>query len=288
MNHTLRNRIAICDDLYFHGLGNHLKNMINPRKLDIGKSERLYYYWIRNQRPIGIGDLKNIVGRNKIYNLIKSVFYISAYASPHIIKFSSLNEKDLAYLCGYHLGDGYIGKDLLTIYYMDSEEQLLRISKIYKKLFGIGLKITKDPKKNAFGGTITSKALASILHYCLEMYAGKKGILFIPSWVKGSLKREFIIGFLDAEFGVNRKKYQFSGSSIDKEFMLLLQNELRKYGLNLKFYGPYSSGQDPNPRWFLKTSKVSTMYWLKQNDFIRHPNHLKILINHLLRRAPVV
>lgn len=281
-------RLENCNELYFHGLGDYLKELIKPKKLDIGKTERLYYYWINSERPISISDLKKI---GLFSLLIKKVTKISAYSDSRLIKLPKKIDKELAYLCGYHLGDGCINKSkrCFRIHYMDSKEQLIRISKIYQKIFGISLKIKKDKRKKAFNATIVSKALVYLFHYCLDLSIGKKGKLKFLPWINNNLKKDFIIGFLDAEFGVSRKKYQFSGSSIDKEFLILIQKELQNYGLNLKLYGPYSyCGHHLNPIWFLKASKLSTMYWLEENGFIRHPNHLKTLKRHINNYAPVV
>lgn len=282
------NKLKDCEDLYLHGLGNSISKIIKPGKVDIGRSQRLHYYWIKDQKAIGISDLKKIINSSGFLLLLRKAKFLSARGSHHLINIPKILDKELAYLCGYHLGDGHITKTCIGIHYMDSKEQLVKISKIYQKVFGISLKIKKDPTKNAFNGTVTSKAIASILHYCLEIPIGRKGKLIFPSWIKGKLKKEFIIGFLDAEFGVCKRGFQFSGSSIDKEFMEDIQRDLKKLGLNLKKYGPYSTKTHINPIWFLKTSRISDMYWLEKNGFIRHPNHLKILKEHIINRAPVV
>lgn len=257
-------KLKDCEELYLHGLGKSISKLVNPRRLDIGKSQRLYYYWIKNHRPIKIKDLKKITNNTQFLSLLDEIKCLSAYSSPHIINLPNTINKELAYLCGYHVGDGCICKNCLTIHYMDCKEQLIKISEIYKKIFGLSLTIRKDPRKKAYNATITSKALVYILHYCLGLPIGKKGKLKFLNWINNSLKKDFMVGFLDAEFGINRKKYQFSGSSIDKEFMCILQKELKNLGLDLKLYGPYSCIKDPNPRWFLKTSKVATMYLLKK------------------------
>ena len=275
-------------DLYLHGLGTNIRKFIDLNKSKINKSKRLVYYWIKNRRPINIADLIKITTNIQFLYLLKKAKYISAYESPHLIKLPSKLTRDLAYLCGYHMGDGCITRNNLQIYYMDTREQLIKISDIYRKNFGISLKIKKHATKGAFTAVITSKALAYLLHYCLSLPIGKKKKLFLPHWIDSKLKKEFIIGFLDAEFGIKRKEFEFSGSSIDKNFLCKLQKELIKLGLDLKLYGPYSSHNDPNPRWFLKTSKVSDMYLLAEEEFIRHPNNLKVLNIHILNHAPVV
>lgn len=290
MNDFPLNNIYKADNIYLHGLGELVNKLVDIKRLNINHSKRLYYYWLNNQKPINISDLKKFISYIQFSLVSREIKYLSAYASPHLIELPNKLDKELAYLTGYHIGDGHIRGDLLEINYTDSKEQLLRISKIYRRKFKINMKIKKDQYKNAFNGIITSKALASILYYCLDFPKGKKNRLTIPSWITEDLKKDFIIGFLDAEFGVNRSKFQFSGSSIDKNFILITQRILSELGLNLKVYGPYSSGNDPNPRWFLKTSKVKDLYWLDKNGFIRHPNHLKILKNYITNRgyAPVV
>lgn len=267
------------DDLYLHGMGEYIDKLITK------KSERKHYYWIKNQKPIKIKDLKSISKYSLLSKIIKKLKFISAYASPHIIKIPKKLNKDLAYLCGYHMGDGSISKNGLTIYYMDSKKYLNMISGIYQKLFGIKLSIKKDRIKNGFNGTTTSKALAYILHYCLEMPIGKKPRLHFPKWVNNKLKKDFISGYLDAEFGITRKKFQFSGSSIDKKFIIRVKNELKKLGLDLKLYGPYKMETDTNPRWFLKTSKIKDMYFINKNKIIKHPNSLKTLRLHIKKRS---
>lgn len=277
-----RDRLIACDELFLHGLVVEIKSLGKP--LSAKKYWRTYYHWVAGSRPISISDIKKYYGSGVASSLIKKALFVSVVGSQHKIPIIEHINKEIAYLCGYHLGDGCISKDGYIIYYMDTKEQLEKISKIYLTNFGIGLKIKKSPTKDAFSGVITSKALSFILGHSLELGFGKKGCLKYPSWLSEDLKFHFMAGFLAAEFGVKKKDFEFSGSSIDKNFLIQLQKDLSSYGLVLKMYGPYKTKKDPNPRWFLKTSRKENISFLRTSGLISHHKSLAALERH----APVV
>ena len=270
-------------DIYLHGLGRELQKH-NFSRYNLPKSLRTYYYWIEDKKPINLEDLKKLLSKRMIFKCLEKTNIISAYSSPHKIKIPKKIDKNLAYLCGYHMGDGSLSTKTLTVEYMDDISQLEKISRIYDSTFGISLKIKKCSTKKAYNSYFTSRALAYLLHLCLELPIGRKERLFYPSWINAQLRKPFVVGFLDAEFGIGRKKFQFSGSSVDKNFLKKIQCDLESFGLSTKLYGPYKSAGDPRPRWFLKNSKKEAITFIKRYKLLTHPVGLATLNTY----APVV
>lgn len=128
--------------------------------------------------------------------------------------------KNLAYLCGYHLGDGYLedvsktflrkGRGSYNLTYGDSDlDQIKIIDSILLEEFGCHLKIDYSLNYNMWFVKIDS---CKVLHWFMNRKLGlpveKKSKIEIPSWI---LKHEsfitnFISGFFDAEGNVGLTK----------------------------------------------------------------------------------
>jgi len=127
-------------------------------------------------------------------------------------------DADLAYLAGYHLGDGYLedsfktfkrsGKGGYEISYADSDiKQIELINSIIKNKFGTGLTINKRPANNVWIGRIGScKILHWFLHKKVGLQMGKKSKICIPKWIltNENFLAMFLSGFFDAEGDVSK------------------------------------------------------------------------------------
>lgn len=126
--------------------------------------------------------------------------------SPHRVSLPQEYSADLAYLAGYHLGDGYLenfkGGSSFEILYADEDERQIKevISRIIQENFRILLRVRKRVD-NVCIGRINCKVLHLFMHRILGMPLGSKGNFKIPGWVmrKRNFVRAFISGFFDAE-----------------------------------------------------------------------------------------
>jgi hypothetical protein len=116
---------------------------------------------------------------------------------------------DLAYLTGYHLGDGYLyshksnrDKPAYEILYSDEHKCQIDsvIAPIFRKYFGVELHVHKR-QNNVWIGRINCKVLHMFFNQILGLPAGRKEDFSIPEWVllDNVFLKEFISGFFDAE-----------------------------------------------------------------------------------------
>lgn len=137
--------------------------------------------------------------------------------SPHKLKYPQKLDVDLAYLVGYHLGDGYlenvyktlkrIGKGGYEIDYADSDiEQVKHVNDIIKHEFGYELRIYKRPNVNLWIARSDCKVLHWFLNKKLGLPIGRRESIKIPSWIFNNkeLLSNFLSGFFDAEGDVGR------------------------------------------------------------------------------------
>lgn len=150
-------------------------------------------------------------------NIILAEDTMRVARSRHKLNFPKLDE-NLAYLAGYHLGDGYLediaktfnrtGKGGYEISYADSDiKQIKLINNILKNKFGIEVTISKRPSNNVWIGKIGScKVLHWFLHKKLELQMGRKRDICIPEWILKSdnFLANFLSGFFDAEGDVSK------------------------------------------------------------------------------------
>jgi len=129
--------------------------------------------------------------------------------SPYKIALPLSYTPDLAYLTGYHLGDGYLyshksnrTKPSYEILYSDEYKRQIDsvIAPIFRKYFGVELHIHKR-QNNVWIGRINCKVLHMFFNQVLRLPAGRKGNFSIPAWIFSEEKyiKEFISGFFDAE-----------------------------------------------------------------------------------------
>lgn len=129
--------------------------------------------------------------------------------SPHRITIPTGYNSALAYLAGYHLGDGYLSnyhnlqdKGRYELVYADEYKSQIEetLAPIFSKQFGVSLRIDKK-KSNMWTGRINCKIIHMFLYQVLKMPMGRKGAFLIPEWILQDkhLLKSFISGFFDAE-----------------------------------------------------------------------------------------
>ena len=179
--------------------------------------------------------------------------------SPHKLKIPLFYNSDLAYLSGYHLGDGYLedinktlnrnNKGGYEIDYADKDKnQVELINKIINKEFNYKLRIYNHKTDNKWMARGYSKAFHWFLNKNLEIPYGRKCIVKIPAWIyyHKNFLRHFISGFFDAEGDISRtinKKYDNKEYYIlriqlaqkDKNILLEIQKVLEDY-FSIKSY----------------------------------------------------
>ncbi|MCD6484177.1 MAG: hypothetical protein J7L47_03585, partial [Candidatus Odinarchaeota archaeon] len=147
--------------------------------------------------------------------------------------------EDLAYLVGYFLGDGSLGrsKDKLRIRFFDSSNEFLEeIAALLKKLTGVSYSICKDHRsENNYYITIYNQKLIEQIKTLTELEPSieKATIMKMPKFVWKSTKDiifSFIAGLIDSDGYVSKNKYKVSYSTASKEFAYDLATLLSLFG----------------------------------------------------------
>ena len=181
--------------------------------------------------------------------------------SSHKIKIPKNLDQDLAYLSGYHLGDGYLedfnksnknrGKSSYEITYADKNiQQTNLINFIIKNKFAHELKIFKRPLVNSWIAKTNCKVLHWFLTKKLKLPMGYRNNIRIQKWIFSNKQflSSFLSGFFDAEGDVgsfiikgrNGKKYgkiRIQLTQKDKNFLLRVKSVLQdKYNIKSVIY----------------------------------------------------
>ena len=150
---------------------------------------------------IGYGIGENILIENG---------YMRSNKSPHRLIYPQTFDNDLAYLSGYHLGDGYLenirktfkrrGKAGYEVVYADNDlNQINLINKIIENKFSFSLDVYKKSNENLWIGRAAScKVLHWFLNTKLNLPIGRREKIEIPKWVL--YKREFLANFMSGFF----------------------------------------------------------------------------------------
>ncbi|MEK6943015.1 MAG: LAGLIDADG family homing endonuclease [Nanoarchaeota archaeon] len=138
--------------------------------------------------------------------------------SIHRLKCPDKLDEDLAYLSGYHLGDGYLEDSNKTferrrkagydIVYADRDlHQIELIGKIIYEEFGLKLNIYKRKNSDVYIGRANScKVLHWFMNKKMGLPIGRKHHIAIPEWILKNEKflANFISGFFDAEADISK------------------------------------------------------------------------------------
>ncbi|MCK4589900.1 MAG: hypothetical protein KAT77_05625 [Nanoarchaeota archaeon] len=158
----------------------------------------------------------NKIKYERFENIIIENGLMRVARSPHKLKIPVL-DSDLAYLTGYHLGDGYLediektygrGEQNYEITYGDFDlEQIKLVSLIIKDKFDFNLRVFKRKNTNMWVGKAGScKVLHWFLNKQLKIPMGKKNIISIPGWILSDryFMSNFLSGFFDAEADISK------------------------------------------------------------------------------------
>ncbi len=218
--------------------------------------------------------------------------------SPHRVKLPSQYSPDLAYLAGYHLGDGYLDnyekvsrRGGFEILYVDEYEKQITdvISPIIKKNFEIAINIRKRPN-NLWIGRVTCKAVHIFLHQILKMPLGRKGNFDVPDWVLKNREflRAFISGFFDAEGSIFLDKFgkvSICLTNSNRSFLVQIQ-ELLKIQFGIEFYPIYQKHNQNNGFEMKIRAKEIILRFCKEIGF-RHPYKIEKMQECLKRLETV-
>lgn len=226
----------------------------------------------------------------KLYAGEIEYFYVPR--SPKRVKLPRAITVSLAYLVGYHLGDGYLedtnktiqrkGKPDYEIGYSDKSGEMLQsvLMSIFQKLFGTPLLVSKKKGENMFVARLYSKVVYIFLHNVLELPAGKKLAMNVPSYVirNRKLLQHFLRGFFDAEgfvyFDMWNKKPRLGITSSDKALLCEIQTLLRK-SFRIPMKGPYKKHK--RDCWELKLFREDAIREFMTKIGSNHPEKKKTL-----------
>lgn len=178
---------------------------------------------------------------------------MSVNRSPYKLRFPLELDTDLAYLAGYHLGDGYLedvkktfarrAKAGYEILYADNNlDQINIISDIINNKFGFKLDIYKKSNENLWIGRAAScKVLHWFLNTKLNLPIGRRDKIEIPKWVldKREFLANFMSGFFDADGDVSNTSnhsYKIVRIQLTQKYkeILLLFKKLLYFNFNIK------------------------------------------------------
>jgi len=133
---------------------------------------------------------------------------------------------ELAYIIGYFLGDGSLGryKDKLRLRFFDSSEEFLsEITNVLEKLTGVSYSICKDHRsKNNYYITVYNQKLIEQIKTLTGLDPAEKSKLIkIPKFIWKSPKEivfSFIAGLIDSDGYVDKIKPKITYATASKDF----------------------------------------------------------------------
>lgn len=206
--------------------------------------------------------------------------------SPHIVKLPQNYTPDLAYLAGYHLGDGYLDdfinrskRSCFEVIYADEyKSQIELVSSIYQKEFGLPLNIIQG-QGSVWKGRLNCKVLHIFLHQILGLPIGRKFFFKISEWVLANkiFIKEFICGFFDAEgsiFAYKRNGAAICLTNTNFDFLLSIK-QLLKQNFGITFGVIYKKANQDAFEMKI-SSKAAIISFAKEIGF-RHLNKVQVL-----------
>lgn len=274
------------EHIYLHGVSVIFKEIYLEIKsrVKLGKFTKLIYSelkspkgtvdsWLSDHNPIPILKFykmlklwKKICKKtkyefNKKWNeIFQKVNEFSAWASPKVILPKELNE-EIAYLCGFIVGDGYVKDEFELIekgkspeYSICMYDASLRFSQFLESLFlknfnaNVKIYFSKDKKGSWYTTRCSLKPIYRFFTQVLNLQTGDTtGNAQVPEIIKSAsdeIKIAFISGFFDAEVGVGitKKGYwmdlsQVSNSGLQPIILLWIKKFLKKFKIDL--HGPF-------------------------------------------------
>ena len=246
--------------LFIHGIGNFFTEILEEIKQfkknnfllflrSFGLSDRIFYLYKYDKRGIPVSLLFNILNEYKkitkkdTKEITKKIFLnfcgINS-RSNRPINLPKFYSKELAYLCGFILGDGHVSKRLEVIIWEETEEHTKYIVGLIERLFEYKPIVIKEKNYNIIC------IYSSPVHFFFTKVIGfvegkKKSKEIVPEFINLNLefKTDFLRGLFDSDGGVTiskkGKKSILLSSSNDKllnKIALLLKN----FDINLSMY----------------------------------------------------
>ena len=220
----------------------------------------------------------------KLYASEIEYFYVPR--SPKRVRLPRSVTTSLAYLVGYHLGDGYLedidktirrkGRPDYEIGYSDKSREMLRLvlMPIFQRLFGVSLLVSKKKGENMYVARLYSKIVYIFLQAVLGLPNGKKPSGGIPSHVQHDEKllKYFLRGFFDAEgyayFDTWNRKPRVGITNSNKALLYEIKALLRK-GFHIPMMGPYKKHRQDC--WELKLFEEGAIQEFVTNIGSSHP-----------------
>jgi DNA-binding transcriptional regulator WhiA len=201
---------------------------------------------------------------------------------------------DLAYIAGYHFGDGYLedsnktihrkGKADYEITYADENGDMIQIIvSMFQRLFNVKPKVSK--RGNMFVARLYSKIVHAFLQYVLKLQIGKKQTERIPDYIHEDLEllRHFIRGFFDAEgyiyYDKYNKKVRLGVTNSNMPLLHEMKDNLLN-AFNIRILGPYKKHKQEC--WDLKIFKICDIKEFIAKIGFNHPRKRNFLRTPLL------
>jgi intein/homing endonuclease len=229
---------SIFKELYLELKSNTGKKTLKFISSELGINEKTIESWIYGHNPIPILKFyeflelwKNTCEKseedvNKRWDdIFQDANKFSAWSSSKVTLPKEINE-EIAYLCGFLVGDGYVKDEFVlknskrnaefSICLSDASKEFSEyLSSLFLKNFNAVANIyfAKDDKGSWYTTRCTSKPVYRFFTQIIKVDLGKDtGNVHIPELIKNGsdeVKRSFISGFFDAEgsVGINKKGY---------------------------------------------------------------------------------
>jgi len=293
-------------DLYPIGASKHLKPLIYDIKLEIpintlkfvgkeiGSDSTTIHCWLTdyNKTPLlkfiqildvwrRVCNKSNTDVNRKLNGLFDETKFFSSGCGSIPVKLPQKMSKDLAYLIGFLLADGYIksqtklllrGKypESSIVFYDNSKKFLQGLNKIMISEFGANcnLHYAEDKKGSWYALRSTSKPIHRFFTEVLKIPSGyKQGHIVVPKIIEDSsteIQKSFISGFCDGEgcVGISTKNPYFevaqaSYTGKPPQILEWISDKLNAFGINI------SKPQIGSNCWRLRTAsqKVINNYY---------------------------
>jgi ribonucleoside-diphosphate reductase alpha chain len=194
-----------------------------------------------------VGDkVTQIVGEGwegKEVNLVRDDYNKDGYNNSNRlnedISLPFILDEKLSYILGYSYGDGYVGRQVngkntcLSFSCSDGWEEIKnKISANVKDIFNYDIKIKKH--EDACEDLVIFSRIVLEFLSKNEILKQKAGNLIFPSKILESKKEivfAFLAGYFDADGCDQKSKKAYKVASIDKDFLLVVQNILSSFGI---------------------------------------------------------
>jgi len=136
----------------------------------------------------------------KIKDKINPKFLLLKNYKSQKVKFPKKINKDLAFILGAHVADGYLYKDQYLKISEGYKDAIIVVKNKVTKVFGIKPRLIFNNTDNTWNLYIKNKIIVAIFKKCFKIPSGKKAaIIKVPQIIKNTkkhIKKEFLKGIL--------------------------------------------------------------------------------------------